>query len=341
MIPTLALPGDRIPGQFGPIRRARPFFLIVLKTRSSSCAGMPSVIAMISSMPASSASRIESAANRGGTKIIAVLAPCSFDGLAEGVEDRDPVDVLAALARGHAGDDLGSVVAVAQRVEGALAPGDSRGDQARALVDEDAHTGLDSFESSTTFAAAPSIVDSVWTLGSAASASIARPSSPLVPSRRTTNGTVGLDLIERLDQPAGDLVAAGDPAEDVEQHRADLVVGKDHLDRAGDRVSFRAAPGVEEVGRRASRFGDDVERRHRQPGAVGEDADVAVELDVGESALLGHPLLRILLGGIAQLGVGGVAEQRVVIERDLRVERLDGPLRRDDQRVDLDERRLL
>ena len=38
---------------------------------------MPSVIATISSMPASSASRIESAAKRGGTKIIAVFAPVS------------------------------------------------------------------------------------------------------------------------------------------------------------------------------------------------------------------------------------------------------------------------
>ena len=38
---------------------------------------MPSVIAMISSIPASSASRIESAAKRGGTKTIAVLAPVS------------------------------------------------------------------------------------------------------------------------------------------------------------------------------------------------------------------------------------------------------------------------
>ena len=36
---------------------------------------MPSVIAMIVSMPASAASRIESAAKRGGTKIIAVFAP--------------------------------------------------------------------------------------------------------------------------------------------------------------------------------------------------------------------------------------------------------------------------
>ena len=99
MIPTFALPGDRIPGQLGPISRARPFFLSVLNTRSSSWAGMPSVIAMISSIPASSASRIESAANRGGTKIIAVFAPGLGDRLVEGVEHRDPVDVLAALAR--------------------------------------------------------------------------------------------------------------------------------------------------------------------------------------------------------------------------------------------------
>ena len=36
------------------------------------------------------------------------------------------------------------------------------------------------------------MVDSVWTFGRSASASIWRPMSPLVPSRRTTNGTVGL-----------------------------------------------------------------------------------------------------------------------------------------------------
>jgi hypothetical protein len=38
---------------------------------------VPSVIATIRSMPASSASRIESAANRDGTKMIAVFAPVS------------------------------------------------------------------------------------------------------------------------------------------------------------------------------------------------------------------------------------------------------------------------
>ncbi len=43
-----------------------------------SSTGMPSVIATISGMPASAASRIESAANGGGTKIIVALAPVAF-----------------------------------------------------------------------------------------------------------------------------------------------------------------------------------------------------------------------------------------------------------------------
>ena len=76
MIPTLALPGERMPGQFGPTSRERPRCRW-LNTRSSSWAGMPSVMATISSTPASAASRIESAANGGGTKIIAVFAPVS------------------------------------------------------------------------------------------------------------------------------------------------------------------------------------------------------------------------------------------------------------------------
>jgi hypothetical protein len=77
MIPTLALPGESTPGQLGPIRRTPSRRCRCVKTRSSSWAGMPSVMAMIVSMPASAASRIESAANGGGTKTIAVFAPVS------------------------------------------------------------------------------------------------------------------------------------------------------------------------------------------------------------------------------------------------------------------------
>ena len=79
-----------------------------------------------------------------------------------------------------------------------------------------------------------------------------RPSTSLVPSRRTTNGTDGLISLERRDQALGDLVAARDAAEDVEQHRLDGVVGEDQLDRLLDLLGVRAAAGVEEV-RRARR----------------------------------------------------------------------------------------
>ena len=71
---------------------------------------MPSVIAITSSTPAAAASRIESAAKRGGTKIIAVFGWTCVDGLLPAVEHRDALDVLAALAGGHAADDVGAVV---------------------------------------------------------------------------------------------------------------------------------------------------------------------------------------------------------------------------------------
>ena len=108
-----------------------------------------------------------------------------------------------------------------------------------------------------------------------------------------------------------------------------------------DRLGVGAAAGVEEVRRLAARVLDDVQRAHDQAGAVAEDADVAVELDVGEVPLAGHLLLRVLVGHVAQRRVVRMAEQRVVVERDLGVERRDLAVGGDDQRVDLDERRVL
>ena len=61
------------------------------------------------------------------------------DGLAHGVEDRNPLDLLAAVPRCGAGDYLGPVGAVAQGVEGALAPGQVLDDEAGGLVDDDRH----------------------------------------------------------------------------------------------------------------------------------------------------------------------------------------------------------
>ena len=50
--------------------------------------------------------------------------------------------------------------------------------------------------------------------------------------------------------PRAHLVAARDPAEDVEEHRLHLRVARDHLERVDDALRVAAAAQVAEVGRR-------------------------------------------------------------------------------------------
>ena len=66
MMPILQAPGVMTPGQLGPIRRvALPESARL--TRIMSSTGMPSVMQITRGMPASIASRMESAAKGGGT----------------------------------------------------------------------------------------------------------------------------------------------------------------------------------------------------------------------------------------------------------------------------------
>ena len=74
MMPILALPGEMTPGQLGPTRREGEF-LSLAQTLTMSSVGMPSVMQTMRAIPASSASRMASAANGGGTKIMVALAP--------------------------------------------------------------------------------------------------------------------------------------------------------------------------------------------------------------------------------------------------------------------------
>ncbi len=82
---------------------------------------------------------------------------------------------------------------------------------------------------------------------------------------------------------------------------------------------------------------DHVGRRHRQAGAVAEDADAAVELHVGDTLLARERLEGIGRLDVAHLGDVGVAEQRAVVHGELRVERFHLAVGRHDQRVDLAE----
>ena len=99
-----------------------------------------------------------------------------------------------------------------------------------------------------------------------------------------------LDSAKALDDAVGDLLAPCDSAEDVDEDRAHVLVVVDHIERCGHHVGARPAADVEEVGGLAAHLIDDVERAHRQPGAVGDDAHRAVEADVLQILLLGQPL---------------------------------------------------
>jgi hypothetical protein len=61
------------------------------------------------------------------------------DGLRDRVEHGNALDVQAALARRHPGDDVRAVVAVAQPVEAAFAAGQALDDEPGPLVNDDRH----------------------------------------------------------------------------------------------------------------------------------------------------------------------------------------------------------
>ena len=139
------------------------------------------------------------------------------------------------------------------------------------------------------------------------------------------------------DDAVRDLFTLRDAAEDVDEDRPHVRVVVDDLERAGHHVGVGAAADVEEVGGLAADLVDDVDGAHGETGAVGDDADVAVEPDVlqpllvrGLLALVPHLRRVVLL-------VVGMAEHRVAVERDLRVERVHLARGLEDQRVDLDE----
>ena len=73
MIPTLASSGVITPGQFGPTK-VQSLSCIYALTFTISAVGIPSVIQIITFIPASADSIIASAAKAGGTKMIEVLA---------------------------------------------------------------------------------------------------------------------------------------------------------------------------------------------------------------------------------------------------------------------------
>ena len=257
---------------------------------------MPSVMQKIVSIPAPAASRIASGAPGRRDVDAARVGAGLADGLGDRVEDRHPAveGLLAALVGGDPGDDPGPVLEHRPGVELALPAGDPLDDQAGLASDEDAHRPAAAGggavaaarAAATALAAASSRLAAVakW-LASRRVGRLRRVRADDPDDHRHVAGLHGT----RLDQAPGDLVAARDPAEDVDQDRGDLGIGQDQAHRRRHLVGPRPAADVEEVGGLAAGPLDEVHRRHRQPGAVDHAADRAVELDEVDALLAGLP----------------------------------------------------
>ena len=181
------------------------------------------------------------------------------------------------------------------------------------------------------------------------SARMRRPSSTLLPSRRTTSGLGPPRRRALSSAPTMPLATASQevmPPKTLTKTRLDLRVAEDDVQAVGHDLGRGAATDVEEVGRLGpaellTGVGDDVEGAHDEARAVADDADGAVELDVVEVLLLGGGLERVGCGLVLEGLVVRVAEVGVLVERDLAVEGDDVAVLGLDERVDLDERRVL
>ena len=138
MIPTFAFPGERTPGQFGPDERD-PARADVVVDPEHVVRGDP-----LRDADHRLDARVDRLVDRvrrepGRHEDHRGVRLRLRDRVAHRVEDRDPVDRLAALPGRDARDDVRPVGAVAQRVERPLAPGDPLDDEARRAVDDDRH----------------------------------------------------------------------------------------------------------------------------------------------------------------------------------------------------------
>src|SRR3989454_1115905 len=151
------------------------------------------------------------------------------------------------------------------------------------------------------------------------------------------NGDLRVHLLQRLLHSERHGVRFRDGAEDVQQNDRRI-----RLDQELERLlDFRRVVRPAEVQERPalSAFqAQDVQRGHREPRAVRDDADVPVELDERD------PLVVSLLleGGpvLVQVRVFRMTILRVVVYDELGVSRDHASVFRDDERIDLDEFRI-
>src|SRR5438128_2727078 len=152
------------------------------------------------------------------------------------------------------------------------------------------------------------------------------------------DGDLRVHLLERLLHSERHGIRFRDPAEDVQQDDGGVRLNQELECLLDSRRVVRPAE-VQERPTLSAFQAQDVQGGHREPRAVRDDADVPLELDERDPLVVGL----LLEGGpvLVQVRVFRMTILRVVVDDELGVSRDHAALFRDDERIDLDEFRIL
>ena len=166
--------------------------------------------------------------------------------------------------------------------------------------------------------------------------SVTASSSP-VPWIEKNTGTFGLSFCQALTTPSAiTSVRAKAPQKLIDQ-ALHAGIGEHQVERDfGFGVGLAAD--LQEIRRPAAVMADHVHGGHGEAGAVGEHADIAVELDELEAGL-GAALLQRghRRPAAAAPAMSGLAVDRGIVEHEFAVERDHAAVREQRQRIDLDQ----
>ena len=144
-----------------------------------------------------------------------------------------------------------------------------------------------------------------------------------------------------FDDAVGDVVAAVDAAEDVDEDALCLTAFEHDVKGGCDLLGGGVAADVEEVRRISAAVLEHVDGRHGKTRAVDHARNVAAEVDVVESVRGSFEFFRIFFAVVTELGDVRMAVERAVVKIELRIEGDDIVVLGDDERVDLDLRAVL
>ena len=299
---------------------------------------MPSVMQTISGNPRVFRFKNRVGGKRRRHKNHRRIRACLFHRVGHRIKHRPAFVGGAAFARRHAAHNLGAIFRTALGVERAFFARDSLNNQSRIIAQPKQTSYAPAFAAAFTTSSAASFIvsptrkfnpDSLQNLASFFNVRAFEPQH---------NRHLHIQLPGRGHYAGRQTVYAQNSAKDVDEDRLHICIRQQNLKRVLNLLLRRAAAHIQKIRRASASVLNNVHRRHRQARAVHHAGNGPVQLDVVQRVLARFHFQRIFFGNIAQRLDVRMAEQRVIVERDLRVQRVKLVVLRGDERIDLNQR---